>query len=165
MNFRDVPLFCILRNPHKRPLAIGMTLNGNVFENAYLMCPNLCVVYNRPMPGGIIRNLCEQKGIELLEGHAMPDHVHLLLQGVDVIDFIRRFKGTMTPRAREMEPGRRLWQRSFFDHALRKEESLVEVARYIWENPVRAKMVKDPAEYPWSGSEAWNEWRGFYGRG
>ena len=27
--------------------------------------------------GKIIRNLCEQKGIELLEGHAMPDHVHL----------------------------------------------------------------------------------------
>ena len=29
--------------------------------------------------GGIIRDLCRQKGIELLEGHAMPDHVHLLL--------------------------------------------------------------------------------------
>ncbi len=28
---------------------------------------------------GIIRNLCEQKVIELLEGHAMPDHVHLCL--------------------------------------------------------------------------------------
>ena len=29
--------------------------------------------------GGIIRDLCQQKGVELLEGHAMPDHVHLLL--------------------------------------------------------------------------------------
>lgn len=29
--------------------------------------------------GGIIRNLCEQKGLELLEGHAMSDHVHLCL--------------------------------------------------------------------------------------
>lgn len=29
--------------------------------------------------GGIIRDLCRQKGIELLEGHAMPDHIHLLL--------------------------------------------------------------------------------------
>ena len=29
--------------------------------------------------GGIIRDLCQQKGIELHEGHAMPDHIHILL--------------------------------------------------------------------------------------
>ena len=29
--------------------------------------------------GDIIRDLCKQKGIELLEGHAMPDHIHLCL--------------------------------------------------------------------------------------
>ena len=29
--------------------------------------------------GGIIRDLCRQKGIEMHEGHAMPDHIHLLL--------------------------------------------------------------------------------------
>ncbi len=29
--------------------------------------------------GNILRDLCVQNGIELLEGHAMPDHVHLLL--------------------------------------------------------------------------------------
>jgi putative transposase len=30
--------------------------------------------------GRILRDLCEQKGIELLEGHGMPDHVHLCLR-------------------------------------------------------------------------------------
>ena len=29
--------------------------------------------------GLILRELCQQRGIELLEGHAMPDHVHLCL--------------------------------------------------------------------------------------
>jgi putative transposase len=29
--------------------------------------------------GGILRQLCRQKGIELLQGNAMPDHIHLLL--------------------------------------------------------------------------------------
>ena len=29
--------------------------------------------------GKILRQLCRQKEIELVEGHAMPDHVHLLL--------------------------------------------------------------------------------------
>ena len=30
--------------------------------------------------GRILRDLCEQKGIELREGHAMPDHVHLCVR-------------------------------------------------------------------------------------
>ena len=29
--------------------------------------------------GRILRNLCEQRGVELLEGKAMPDHIHLCL--------------------------------------------------------------------------------------
>ena len=29
--------------------------------------------------GGILRDLCVQKGIELLEGHAMLDHVHIVV--------------------------------------------------------------------------------------
>ena len=29
--------------------------------------------------GKIIRQLCRQKEVELIEGHAMPDHIHLVL--------------------------------------------------------------------------------------
>jgi len=29
--------------------------------------------------GAILRDLCRQKGIEIVEGHAMPDHIHLCL--------------------------------------------------------------------------------------
>ena len=29
--------------------------------------------------GRILRQLCEQRGVELLEGHIMPDHVHMCL--------------------------------------------------------------------------------------
>ncbi len=29
--------------------------------------------------GEILRELCRQKGVEILEGHAMPDHIHLVL--------------------------------------------------------------------------------------
>ena len=29
--------------------------------------------------GPILRELCRQRGVELVEGHAMPDHVHLCL--------------------------------------------------------------------------------------
>ena len=29
--------------------------------------------------GAILRELCRQKGVELLEGHSMPDHIHMCL--------------------------------------------------------------------------------------
>ena len=29
--------------------------------------------------GAILRELCQQRGIDLLEGKAMPDHIHMLL--------------------------------------------------------------------------------------
>ena len=29
--------------------------------------------------GGIFQELCRYKGIEILEGHAMPDHIHMCL--------------------------------------------------------------------------------------
>jgi len=94
----------------------------------------------------------------------MPDHIHFLIQGANIIDFIRLFKGKLTPIARLIEPGRKLWQRSFYDHALRSEESLYDVARYIWENPVRMGITEDPPGYLWSGSEVWRNWRSFYGQ-
>ena len=34
---------------------------------------------NRRKIGRILRDLCEQRGVELLEGKAMPDHIHLCL--------------------------------------------------------------------------------------
>ena len=33
----------------------------------------------RQRVGEILRELCQQRGIDLLEGKAMPDHVHMLL--------------------------------------------------------------------------------------
>jgi len=29
--------------------------------------------------GQILRKLCEQKGVEILEANAMPDHIHMLV--------------------------------------------------------------------------------------
>lgn len=91
----------------------------------------------------------------------MPDHAHILLQDKDIIDFVRTFKGRLTPIARRLEPGRSLWHRSFYDHALRKEESLNVVSRYIWGNPVRAGIVDRASNYPWSGSLVWDNWKEF----
>jgi len=92
----------------------------------------------------------------------MPDHVHLLVQDPDIVDLVRLLKGRATPLARRVEPQRRLWQRSFYDHGLRRDESVERVAQYIFENPVRRELARSPPEYRWSGSNVWPAWRSLY---
>jgi putative transposase len=119
--------------------------------------PNLCKSSIQ-----LMRDLAQQLTIKMYAWCIMPDHIHYLIQGVNIIKFIRLFKGKMTPKARALKPERKLWQRSFFDHALRSDESLYSVACYIWENPVRAAIVQEPDDYLWSGSIVWANWRSFY---
>ena len=46
--------------------------------------------------GQILRALCEHKGVELIEGHLMPDHVHMLVSippRISVASFMGYLKG------------------------------------------------------------------------
>lgn len=111
----------------------------------------------------ILRETAYGRGTKLYAWCIMPDHVHMLLQDNELLGFVRLFKGRLTPKARAYDYGRPLWQRSFYDHALRREESLEEIARYIWWNPVRAGLIDHPLEYKWCGSEVWPDWREYFG--
>jgi hypothetical protein len=86
----------------------------------------------------------------------MPDHLHALVLGrhdaADLIRFVQRFK-QVTAFDFKRETGLRLWQQSFYDHVLRVEEDLADVAAYIWANPVRAGLAAQPDEYPLLGGE------------
>jgi putative transposase len=68
----------------------------------------------------------------------MPDHLHILagVPGDAVLSNpIRDFK-RITARMAKMD-----WQRNFFDHRLRHDESEIEKATYIRQNPARAGLV------------------------
>jgi REP element-mobilizing transposase RayT len=76
----------------------------------------------------------------------MPDHLHWLLHlgtGVSLSHVVGSVKSVTAHRI-----GRRVWQDGFHDHALRPEEDLAEVARYIVANPLRAGLVERVGEYP-----------------
>jgi putative transposase len=112
---------------------------------------------------GELISLSRQRDTKLYAWCLMPDHVHLLLQDNELIELMRLIKGRLLPIGRRIEPGRKLWQRSFYDHALREDEDVNKVAMYIWENPMRAGIVANPVNYPMSGSLVWPDWRLFYG--
>lgn len=45
--------------------------------------------------------------------------------------------------------GARVWQTGFYDRAIRSDEDVADVARYIVANPIRAGLVKSVREYSW----------------
>jgi REP element-mobilizing transposase RayT len=71
---------------------------------------------------------------------------------MDLVEFVRRFKGRSTRVFWQHGGKGKLWQRGFYDHILRAEEGLPEVARYILANPVRAGLAQDFRTYFGSGS-------------
>jgi REP-associated tyrosine transposase len=75
----------------------------------------------------------------------MPDHLHALI-GVggqsSLSELIRNYKRITAKMA-----GVR-WQRNFFDHRLRHDESLAEKFAYICQNPVRAGLIRNEHDWP-----------------
>ena len=85
----------------------------------------------------------------------MPDHVHLLSQGLaptaNLLQFLALLK-QKTGFTYKQETKEQLWQKKSYDHALRSSDPRESVAWYIWLNPVRANLCATPHEYPFSGS-------------
>ena len=76
----------------------------------------------------------------------MPDHVHALISfppsGRPLKTVISKWKEWT---AKEIGID---WQRDFFEHRLRRDESRREKADYILQNPVRKKLVARPEDWP-----------------
>jgi len=76
---------------------------------------------------------------------AMPDHLH------GIVCFPNSFfmKKSISSWKRWFAKTHSIkWQRDFFDHRLRSQESAFEKAKYIRMNPVRAGLVSTPDEWP-----------------
>jgi len=85
----------------------------------------------------------------------MPDHLHLLaegLEGSDLAELMKTFKQATAYDYRR-RTGRPLWQRSYYDHVLRGSDELQPAIEHILENPIRAGLVDNPGAYPFSGGE------------
>jgi putative transposase len=93
----------------------------------------------------------------------MPDHIHVFIRiGRDMT--LRRWEGglkqclgkALSALGHEPTtiPGAKLksfWQPGFFDHLLRRDESYAQKWDYVWRNPVRAKLVERPEDWPYQG--------------
>lgn len=93
----------------------------------------------------------------------MPDHVHFFCRpqpdAKTISDFIGAWKQWTSKRIMKPLPrsanaatnSLSLWQREFFDHVLRSNESYSEKWDYVRENPVRAGFVRDADDWKYAG--------------
>lgn len=101
---------------------------------------------------GVLRACDDLHLTENLAFVLMPDHLHWLfaLRGDSLAATAGRFKSASS-RPVNLARGRTgtpLWQKGFHDHALRREEDVQRIARYIVANPLRAGLAGSLRDYP-----------------
>ena len=85
----------------------------------------------------------------------MPDHAHLLVEGLSEQADFRRWAMLVrrrTTMACQFVLPNGLWQDGYYERALRKSEDVRAMIDYILDNPVRAGLVSRPLDYPFSWS-------------
>jgi REP element-mobilizing transposase RayT len=99
-------------------------------------------------------------GVTVLAFCVMPDRIHALVRcetrEASLTRFVQRFK-QLTSYAHIARTGERLWQPSFHDHALRRDEDAPTIAKYSFDNPVAAELINQAASWPHSGGVLFDE--------
>ncbi len=104
----------------------------------------------RRQVGDMIRGLCRQRGVELLEGHLMPDHVHMCLSippkysVAFVIGFIKGKSAVRIHRqllGHKRVTGMHFWARGYCVSTVGFDEE--SVRRYIREQEAHERGQKE----------------------
>jgi putative transposase len=89
--------------------------------------------------------LTEYPFVQLDSFVVMPDHIHGIIHIIDTTSKPNKslsqlmcwFKAKATKLIREHYEIERVWQQGFYDHIIRREESLKHIRDYIAQNPTR----------------------------
>lgn len=99
----------------------------------------------------------EKDRIDGLAFVVMPDHLHWLIALKRPATLSEAMKSLKSHSARRIGEIQRqhgepeyphIWQNGFHDRALRKEDDMLAVARYVVANPLRAGLIERIGDYP-----------------
>ncbi|OWP51555.1 transposase [Pseudomonas nitroreducens] len=102
-----------------------------------------------------LRELKDAFGVKVYACCLMTNHVHLLLAPDESVTGLSQLMKTLSARMTryrnrlEYRSGT-LWESRFKSSLVQSDAYLLACSRYIELNPVRAKLVRRAAEYPWS---------------
>ena len=99
----------------------------------------------------------------LLSWVIMPNHIHVLVQiaQVPLAQILQSWKRFIAREANKLlQREGSFWEREYWDTYMRDAEQLIRARRYIDQNPVKAHLVRDATDWPWSSARL----RDAYGR-
>jgi len=85
----------------------------------------------------------------------MANHVHLLIRPKIATDrLLKSLKGATAREANLLlqRTGEPFWQKESYDHWVRNQAEFDRIRAYIETNPVKAGLVTNPQDYPWSSA-------------
>jgi len=98
----------------------------------------------------------EHLGLYRLSAYVvMSNHVHILIWPKALLPRITKsIKGYTARECNRLlgRTGESFWQEESFDHSVRNEDRFYRIKRYIERNPVKAGLVEDPEDWPWSSA-------------
>lgn len=88
----------------------------------------------------------------------MTNHVHLLIRPNEETSLCKMMQGVALCYTqylnRKYKRTGRLWESRYYSCIVEREKYLLAVARYIEQNPVRAKIVQEVDDYPYSSARS-----------
>lgn len=106
----------------------------------------------------LLREIRGQHGFTLYAYVLMPNHFHLLIEVAEkplskvMQSLLYRYTRHYNQRYHQVG---HLFQGRYKAIVCDKESYLLELVRYLHLNPVRARLVRDPSDYPWSSHRAY----------
>jgi putative transposase len=137
----------MLLTPHQSNLRKGRYSQTNQIYHIITNTKNRQPVFrNHQYARALIHELMAQQHASTLAFVVMPDHLHWLLQ-INQKQTLSTIVKSVKAKTSQVI-GCPIWQPGYYDHAIRKDEDIINIARYIIANPIRAGLVKKVGDYP-----------------
>jgi REP element-mobilizing transposase RayT len=138
---------------HARNLRKGrLTIDNGIYLATFVVKNRRPLFSDMVNARTVIRCINQSPFVITLAFVVMPDHVHWLIKmntAKTLSQVVQAAKSVSSRAINRVRGGKgTIWQAGFHDHALRHEEAMREIARYIVANPLRAKLVKKVGDYP-----------------
>ena len=143
-------------------------LTFSCYHRRRLLDPDVC----KRVVLGVLNTCLSKQSARCVGFVLMPDHVHAVVwfpECGQLSLFMKQWKQQSSVRAKralrescpayagEINPADPFWQRKYYDFNLYSDKKLREKVEYMHLNPVRAGLVDDPCQWPWSSARYYEQ--------
>ena len=139
-----------MKSSHQKDLRLGRHSQHNQIYHITFTTINRSPIFNDFAKARTLINILKQSDqlerTTTLAFVVMPDHIHWLMQltgSQSLSNVIKTVKSKVS-----VQWGQSIWQAGYYDHAIRKDEDIQAIARYIVANPIRAGLAAKVGDYP-----------------